>query len=360
MAYLDQKLMEEEKAKAIIEGCNIALSGAADDAFLTDAMQGGAGTSTNMNINEVIANLALQSLHKNPGEYRYIDPLDDVNRGQSTNDVYPTALRIAVIRQARELSAACNQLAASLRQKEAAFANVLKLGRTELMDALPITLGLEFGAYARAIKRDSQRIAGIEERLSTVNLGGTAVGTGSNAPKNYALKVIDCLREITGMNLSRAEFPMDPTQNNDAFVEVSGRLKALAVNLMKIAGDIRLMNSGPSGGFGEISLKPLQAGSSIMPGKVNPVIPEMTVQAAIKVMGNDTAITTAAASGNLELNAFLPLIADCLLENFQLLSRTVTSFREKCIEPLKANDENCRAHLDRSLFWQRAHTLYRV
>ncbi len=349
IAYRDLGLMEESTANAIIAACDEALSGDADDAFCTDAMQGGAGTSTNMNVNEVIANLALKNLGKPMGDYETVNPLDDVNRGQSTNDVYPTALRIAVIRHVRELSEACAELEESLEHKESTFADVLKLGRTELMDALPITLGQEFGAYAHAIARDRWRIFKVEESLIQVNLGGTAVGTGSNADRNYTYKVVDILRDLTGINLARVEYPMDLTQNNDVFVEVSGLLKALAVNLMKIAGDLRLMNSGPLGGFGEISLKPLQAGSSIMPGKVNPVIPEMTIQAAIKAMGNDLAITTAAACGNLELNAFLPLIADCLLDSFQILNRTVVAFREKCIEPMEANKEACRAHLDHSL-----------
>ncbi len=349
MAYLDLHLMEETKAGAIIEGCNVILQGGADQAFFTDALQGGAGTSTNMNVNEVVANLALQYLGKEPGDYGTVSPLDDVNRGQSTNDVYPTALRIASIREARKLSEACARLHHSLRKKAAEFSDILKLGRTELMDALPITLGQEFAAYARAIARDRTRIGQAEEKLRRINLGGTAVGTGSNANRRYAYKVVDALRDLTGIGLIRAEDAMDLTQNNDVFAEVSGQLKTLAVNLMKIAGDLRLMNSGPLGGLGEISLPPLQAGSSIMPGKVNPVIPEMTVQAALKVMGNDQAITTAAACGNLELNAFLPLVADCLLENFRLLTGTVTALTEKCVDHLTANREACRRHLDRSL-----------
>lgn len=346
---LSLRLMDEKKADAIVRACDMVLDGRADGSFVTDALQGGAGTSTNMNVNEVLANLALGILGMKPGEYSIISPLDDVNRGQSTNDVYPTALRIAAIQMVRELSEECAGLQESLQKKEQEYADILKLGRTELMDAMPITLGQEFGAYAQAIARDRWRIYKVEERLRQVNLGGTAVGTGSNTDRKYTFKVIDVLRDLTGIGLARAEYPMDLTQNNDVFVEVSGLLKALAVNLMKIASDLRLMNSGPNGGLGEITLKELQAGSTIMPGKVNPVIPEMATQAAIKVIANDTAVTLAAASGNFELNAFMPIIADSLLESLSLLKNAVQIFREKCIDVLAPNRENCLAHLNQSL-----------
>jgi aspartate ammonia-lyase len=349
MTHSSLKLMEEKKAGAIIRACDMILEGKADNAFITDVLQGGAGTSTNMNVNEVVANLALQILGIKPGEYSVLNPLDDVNRGQSTNDVYPTALRIVSIQMVRELSDECARLQESLQKKEQEFADILKLGRTELMDAVPITLGQEFGSYAQAIARDRWRIYKVEERLRQVNLGGTAVGTGTNANRKYAYKVIDMLRELTGIGLARAEYPMDLTQNNDVFVEVSGLLKALAVNLMKISTDLRLMNSGPNGGLGEITLKEMQAGSTIMPGKVNPVIPEMTTQAALRVMANDMAVSMAAANGNFELNAFMPLIADSLLESLSLLTNTVSIFRRKCIEVLVPNRENCMAHLNRSL-----------
>ncbi|MDF2595792.1 MAG: aspartate ammonia-lyase [Clostridia bacterium] len=349
LAHQELRLLDNEKTDAIIKACDAALSGEADHAFITNALQGGAGTSTNMNVNEVIANMALKLSGRSLGDYHFIHPLDHVNKGQSTNDVYPTALRIAAIKEIRALSEECGKLQESLQKKEVAYAEILKLGRTELMDALPITLGQEFGAYAQAIARDRWRIYKVEERLRQVNLGGTAVGTGSNTNRKFTYKVIDILRELTDMGLSRAEYPMDLTQNNDVFVEVSGLLKALAVNLMKISTDLRLMNSGPHGGFGEITLEELQAGSTIMPGKVNPVIPEMVTQVAIKVMANDSAITLCAASGNFELNAFMPLIADSLLESLSLLTRTLFIFRTKCIETLVPNIDICRAHLDHSL-----------
>ena len=339
-------LIDKNKANAIVEACNIALTGKYNNQFLTNSLQGGAGTSTNMNVNEVIANIALILSNKNVGDYNYIHPLDHVNMGQSTNDVYPTALRIACINLVRDLSLECSKLQESLQKKELEFEHILKLGRTELMDALPITLGQEFGAYAQAIARDRWRIYKVEERLRQINLGGTAIGTGSNTNRKYTYAVTDILREITNMGLARAEYPVDLTQNNDVFVEVSGLLKALAVNLMKISTDLRFMNCQA---FGEIKLKELQSGSTIMPGKVNPVIPEMITQVAIKVMANDQAISISAANGNFELNAFLPLIADSLLESLNILKESIKIFRTNCIDVVVANEENCKKHLNNSL-----------
>ena len=327
-----------------------------DDLFVTQALQGGAGTSTNMNVNEVIANIALKHLGKSYGDYKYVHPLDDVNRGQSTNDVYPTALRIASIFLIRKLSDACAALQTSLQEKENVFQDIEKLGRTEWMDAVPITLGEEFGAYAQAIARDRWRIYKVEERLRQVNLGGTAVGLSDNAQHKYRFRVIEELRHLTGLGLAVAEYPMDLTQNNDVFVEVSGLLKALAVNLMKIANDFRIMNSGPGGGIGELRLKAMQQGSTIMPGKVNPVIPEMTMQCAIRIIANDTAITMAAAHGEFELNAFLPLIADSLLESLELAERAVTIFREKCVETVEPDVQNCKKYLEQSYAFATAYT----
>lgn len=339
-------LLDKNKANAIVEACNIALTGKYNNQFLTNSLQGGAGTSTNMNVNEVIANIALMLSNKKVGDYNYIHPLDHVNMGQSTNDVYPTALRIACINLVRDLSLECSKLQESLQKKELEFEHILKLGRTELMDALPITLGQEFGAYAQAIARDRWRIYKVEERLRQINLGGTAIGTGSNTNRKYTYVVTDILREITNIGLARAEYPVDLTQNNDVFVEVSGLLKALAVNLMKISTDLRFMNCQA---FGEIKLKELQSGSTIMPGKVNPVIPEMITQVAIKVMANDQAISISSANGNFELNAFLPLIADSLLESLNILKESIKIFRTNCIDVVVANEENCKKHLDNSL-----------
>ena len=294
MTYASLGVREKGIYEAIAESCNDVLAGHHTEAFVTEALQGGAGTSINMNVNEVLANLALEKLGYECGRYDIIHPLDDVNRGQSTNDVCPTALRIAAISMLRALSDGCAKLQTALQERENEYDGVKKLGRTELMDAVPIRVGEEFGAWAQGIARDRWRLYKVEERLRQVNLGGTAVGTGENADRKYRFRVIETLRRLTDMGLAAAEYPMDVTQNNDVFVEVSGLLKALATNLFKIANDIRWMASGPYGGIGEIHLAELQQGSTIMPGKVNPVIPEMTMQCAMKVMADDSAITIAA------------------------------------------------------------------
>jgi len=349
--------------RAVVNACDVLLSFGGDgdrqpdgwprdgeqipgfrDLFPLDALQGGAGTSTNMNVNEVVARLAGRLL----GEPACVHPLDDVNRGQSTNDVYPTALRIAAIGLLRELSEACARLQQSLQEREAEFDGIRKLGRTELMDAVPITLGQEFGAFAQAIARDRWRLYKVEERLRQVNIGGAAVGLPPAAQRRYRALVLEELRSLTGIGLAAAEYPMDITQNNDVFVEASGLLKALAVNLMKIAGDLRRMNAGPRGGIAEIRLAPVQAGSTIMPGKVNPVIPEMVIQCAMRVMADDACVTMAAASGEFELNAFLPLIADALLGSLSLLNRCVSLFDEKCVRTLEADEERCAENLENS------------
>ena len=356
LTYIKMEIGKDNVYPAIVQACDHILVGDSDGAFITESLQGGAGTSTNMNVNEVIANLALKELNYACGRYDIIHPLDDVNRGQSTNDVYPTALRIAAIQMLRTLSENCAKLQQELQQKENAFDEIKKLGRTEMMDAVPITLGQEFGAYAQAVARDRWRLYKVEERLRQVNLGGTAVGSGDNANRKYRYKVIEELRDLTDIGLATAEYPMDITQNNDVFVEVSGLLKALAVNLMKIANDLRLMNSGPKGGFGEIRLEPLQLGSTIMPGKTNPVVPEMVMQVAMKVIANDMAITMAAAHGEFELNAFMPLIADSLLENLELLIAVTELFRTKCISSLQPNVERCRELLELSYAFATAYT----
>ncbi|MDR2447271.1 MAG: aspartate ammonia-lyase [Treponema sp.] len=355
-AALVYKELEEKAASGKAEIYR-AIAGACDrilamenlePLFPVDALQGGAGTSTNMNVNEVLANLALKDMGKPVGAYDIIHPIDHINRGQSTNDVYPTALRIAAILALRSLSEQCAKLQESLQKKEASWSDIKKLGRTELMDAVPITLGEEFGAYAQAIGRDRWRLYKIEERLRQVNLGGTAVGNADTAERRYRFLAYERLRELTGIGLAAAEYPMDITQNNDVFVEVSGLLKALSVNLSKIAGDIRLMNAGPRGGIREITVRPLQMGSTIMPGKVNPVIPEMVIQTSIRVQANDLAITIAASRGEFELNAFLPVIADSLLESLCLLERAVVLFRAKCVETITPNEDRCAALLDSS------------
>jgi aspartate ammonia-lyase len=347
-ANRDLGLLDATVASAIEEAAHDLAEGRLPGTVIVDALQGGAGTSLNMNVNEVIANRAEERLGGLRGQHRLVHPLDHVNLHQSTNDVFPTALKVAAIAWLKRLEKAVAALQTAFQDKERAFADVIKMGRTQLQDAVPITLGAEFSAWAEALGRDRWRVFKCEERLRVVNLGGTAVGTGVTAPRDYIFTVVDRLRELTGFGLSRAENLMDATQNVDPFVEVSGILKAHAVNLFKISSDLRLLSSGPRAGFGEIRLPAVQAGSSIMPGKVNPVIAEAVGQTALMVIGNDTALTLAAQSGQLELNAFVPLIAHALLENLSLLTNACTIFRERCVEGIEANAEAMADQVHRS------------
>jgi aspartate ammonia-lyase len=318
-----------------------------DSIVKIDALQGGAGTSLNMCINEIIANRALQILGKSPGD-PYISPLDDANRFQSTNDTFPTALRLAAIRLIKSLEESVVALQESFQAKEKSFSHIVKVGRTEYQDAVLTTLGREMGSYAEAISRDRWRLYKCEERLRVINLGGTAIGTGMAAPRAYIFGVADKLREITGIGFARAENLVEATQNTDIFVEVSGILKALASSLIKICSDLRLLSSGPDAGIGEITLPPRQSGSSIMPGKINPVIPECVTQAAMKVIGLDTTLTIACSSGSLELNPFMPLVADCLLTEIELLARTCHTLKNNCISGITANENICSLHVENS------------
>ena len=342
-------LLDARLGSAIFQAAAEVADGKLADQFPVDALQGGAGTSTNMNVNEVVANRAIELLGGKKGDYSLIHPLDHVNLSQSTNDVYPTALRIAAIRLLQPLSEACAQLQGSLQKKEAEFAGILKLGRTEMQDAVPITLGQEFSAWAEAIARDRWRLYKVEERLREVNLGGTAIGTGLNAERKYVFGVVERLRSLTGIGLARDENMIDPTQNADVFVEVSGLLKACASTLIKISNDLRLLASGPRGGIGEIRLPDLQAGSSIMPGKVNPVIPEMVAQIGYQTIARDLAITLAAQGGQLELNAFLPLIAANLLPAMEELTHAMRLFANRCIDGIEVDSDRCRFHLENSV-----------
>ncbi|MHB1001967.1 MAG: aspartate ammonia-lyase [Armatimonadota bacterium] len=341
--YLDEKV-----GNAIITACDEVASGALSDQFITDAFQGGAGTSMNMNANEVIANRAIELLGGMKGDYSIVHPLDSVNLSQSTNDVVPTAVKLTAIRLLQDTSKAMADLQGALQEKEREFADVLKVGRTEMQDAVPITLGQEFSAWAQAVQRDWWRLYKVEERLRQVNLGGTAVGTGLNADRKYVYMVVDILREITGVGLARAENLIDATQNFDMFVEVSGMLKAAAVDLAKIASDLRILSSGPRAGFAEIKLPELQAGSSIMPGKVNPVVTEAVSQAAFQVMANDQAITLCAMSGQLELNAFIPALAHNLFQSFDMLTASAKLLADKCVRGITADSVRCTELLERS------------
>lgn len=336
---------DKQKADAIEQACHEMTEGLLAESVLVDALQGGAGTSSNMNVNEVIANRALQIMGKELGDYQLISPLDDINLHQSTNDTYPTALKLASIFLLRKLEQSILNLQEAFQQKEKEFADVVKIGRTQLQDAVLTTLGREMAAYAEAFNRDRWRVYKCEERLRVINLGGTAIGSGLGAPRQFIFRVSDNLRELTGIGLARAENLMENTQNTDVFVEVSGILKACATNLVKVSNDLRLLSSGPDAGFGEINLPPVQAGSSIMPGKVNPVIPEAVAQAAMQVIGNDQIITQAAMNGNLELNQFMPLIANALLQSLQLLERATAVLHKKCISGISANTNTCKKHI---------------
>lgn len=333
---------ENKKAQAIIAACEEMAENKLDSHIIIDPIQGGAGTSLNMNVNEVIANRASQIYGDK------IDPIEDINLYQSTNDTYPTALKIASINLLRQLEKEVTSLQDSLQNKEKEFADIVKVGRTQLMDAVLVTLGREFSAYAEAIARDRWRIYKCEERLRVVNIGGTAIGTGLSAPRKFIFNVINKLRDITGIGLARAENMVENTQNLDVFSEVSGILKAHATSLIKISNDLRLMNSGPHAGLAEITLPAVQVGSSIMPGKVNPVIPELAVQVGYKVLGNDLIINQCVAGGQFELNQNSPMLAFSFLESLELLINTNRTLRKRCIKDIKANRENIKKLVENS------------
>jgi aspartate ammonia-lyase len=345
---LDAWRDDPAKADAIEQACREMAEGRLSDAVVVDRLQGGAGTSTNMNVNEVLANRALEILGEPHGAYARVSPLDDANLHQSTNDTFPTALRLAAIRLLHRLEEQVVALQESFQVHEKGFAHIVKVGRTQMQDAVLTTLGREMGAYAESLSRDRWRIYKCEERLRVVNLGGTAIGTGFAAPRQYIFRVVDTLRELTSIGFARAENLTEATQNADVFVEVSGILKALASTLVKVCSDLRLLSSGPEAGLGEIRLPRRQAGSSIMPGKVNPVIPEAVTQAALTVMGYDATIGYAAAMGSLELNPFLPLIAAALFESLLLLARGCETLRRFCVEGIEADEARCREHVEAS------------
>ncbi len=340
--------LEKEKAEAITAACEQILQGKYDDQFVVNRYQGGAGTSTNMNVNEVISNVALTLLGKDKGLYDIIHPINHVNMHQSTNDTFPTAVKIAAIKKIRLLANAYADLQKTFQEKEHEFGHILKVGRTQFMDAVPLLSGQMFGAYAETFSRDRWRIYKVEERLRTVNIGGTAIGTGLNAPLKYTFMMTSLLQESSNIGISRAESLIDNTQNLDAFNEVSGLLKVAASTLVKIGNDLRFLASGPGAGIGEILLKDNQVGSSIMPGKVNPVILEMLVSNAYKVISNDVLINQLVSSGNLELNAFIPMISETLLESLDLLTNTVNKFNDKCAKFLLVNEEKCRENIEKS------------
>jgi len=349
LANRDLGLLDAAKTEAIVAACEEIRSGRLHDQFVVDVVQGGAGTSTNMNANEVIANRALEHLGHARGSYDHLHPLEDVNRSQSTNDVYPTAIKVALHFSAARLSTAMAALRAAFDAKSAEFADVVKIGRTQLQDAVPMTLGQEFGTFAVMLGEDLGRLAEATALIREINLGGTAIGTGLNAPPDYAEVVCRHLAAITGIALTTAPDLIEATQDAGVFVQLSGVLKRIAVKLSKTCNDLRLLSSGPQAGFGEIRLPPVQAGSSIMPGKVNPVIPEVVNQIAFTVIGNDITVTMAAEGGQLQLNAFEPVIAHSLFTSISYLSAGCRVLADRCVPGITAERRHLRQAVEHSV-----------
>ena len=342
-------LLDKRRTQAIVQACDEILEGKFREDFIVDPIQGGAGTSLNMNANEVIANRAIEILGGKKGDYSVVNPNDHVNCGQSTNDVIPTAGKMTSLRLLKKLKKQLLRLHSALEQKADEFDSVIKMGRTQLQDAVPIRLGQEFKAYSVAILRDLNRMDKAMDEMRTLNMGGTAVGTGLNADESYLRRIVPNLSEISGMDPVQAYDLIDATQNLDSFVAVSGAVKACAVTLSKIANDLRLMSSGPRAGFGEINLPAKQNGSSIMPGKVNPVIPEVVNQVAFNAIGNDMTITMAAEAGQLELNAFEPIIFYCLFQSIDTIAYAVNTFVDNCVIGITANETRCRYFVENSV-----------
>ena len=342
VANHDMGLLSDELFNAISQACREIMEGKFHEFFPVDMIQGGAGTTTNMNANEVIANRALELLGHEKGEYAYCHPNNHVNLSQSTNDAYPTAVRIALARSIDGAVASLRELIAAFHAKGEEFSGIIKMGRTQLQDAVPMTLGQEFEAYAANLTEETERLTANMKLFFEINMGATAIGTGINADPDYAGLCTRYLREITGLPLVEASNMIEATSDTGAFIMNSSALKRLAVKLSKICNDLRLLSSGPRCGLNEINLPPRQPGSSIMPGKVNPVIPEVVNQVAFRVIGNDLTITLASEAGQLELNVMEPIIVHCLFESIEMLINAMNTLREKCIAGITANEEVCR------------------
>lgn len=344
------RVLPDDVADAIVWACDEILDhGRCMDQFPTDVFQGGAGTSVNMNVNEVIANLALEHLGYPKGSYSIINPNDDVNKSQSTNDAYPTGFRLGLYAQIGRLRGELTDLIEAFSAKGAEFAGILKMGRTQLQDAVPMTLGQEFAGWAVNLREELRTIETTSELLLEINLGGTAIGTGVNTPIGYAQVAAQKLAEVTGYRIVPAADLVEATPDNGAYVIVHSALKRLAVKLSKICNDLRLLSSGPRCGLAEINLPQLQAGSSIMPAKVNPVIPEVVNQVCFKVIGNDTCVTMAAEAGQLELNVMEPALAAAFFESLTLLRSACVTLRTRCIEGITANAERCADYVYQSI-----------
>ncbi|MFY9570240.1 MAG: aspartate ammonia-lyase [Blastocatellia bacterium] len=342
-------VLDTRIAAAIETAADEVLSGKLRDQFVVDVFQAGAGTSHNMNANEVLANRAIELLGGQKGDYSIVHPNDHVNMAQSTNDVFPTAMRLAALRQVDELIITLDLLAASLRCKSIEFDHIVKSGRTHLQDAVPIRLGQEFGAYASAIEKNSNRIAQAADEIREIGLGGTAVGTGLNAPPGYRKRIVKELSRITNQKLRATQDYFESMQSMAPFVSLSGACRTLATDVIRITNDFRLLSSGPNTGLSEIALPAVQPGSSIMPGKVNPVIAEMSDMVCFQIMGNDLAIGAAAQAGQLELNVMMPVIAFNLLMSLTIMTNAMGVLREKCVEGITANEERCQWYVEHSV-----------
>ncbi len=341
--------LDKKRADAIVKACDEIIAGKMHDQFIVDPIQGGAGTSLNMNANEVIANRAIEILGGDKGNYAIVNPNDHVNYGQSTNDVFPSCGRMTALKLLNRAQKQLERLYEALIKKAEEFDNIIKMGRTQLQDAVPIRLGQEFKAYSSAIRRDIVRFENAKQEMSNLNLGGTAIGTGLNADVQYCQKVVKNIALISGLPVVQAYDLIDATQNLDGYTFVSGAVKACAVNLSKMSNDLRLMSSGPRTGLGEINLPEKQNGSSIMPGKVNPVIPEVVNQVAFNIIGNDMTIAMATEAGQLELNAFEPIIFYNLFQSIETLAYAVSTLVDNCITGITANVERCRSMVDNSV-----------
>ena len=348
-ANFELGLLDPGIKDAIVLACREIRYGKYHNHFVVDMIQGGAGTSTNMNANEVIANRALRILGHNRGEYKYCHPNNHVNLSQSTNDAYPTAVKIALINSNKNLITVLTRLVASFRKKGSDFAHIIKMGRTQLQDAVPMTLGQEFEAYAVTLEEEIERLNFSAKLFLEINMGATAIGTGINTEPGYSELVLKYLREISGLDLILAPNLVEATQDTGSFVMYSSAVKRLAIKLSKICNDLRLLSSGPRAGFNEINLPARQPGSSIMPGKVNPVIPEVVNQIAFKVIGNDLSVTLASEGGQLELNVFEPVIVHSLFESVEMLINGMNTLRHRCIDGIVANEERCRDLVQNSI-----------
>ncbi len=342
LANMDLGVLPENIGKAITEACDAVIAGDFDGQFVVDVIQGGAGTSTNMNANEVIANVALEILGHEKGQYEIVHPNNHVNCSQSTNDAYPTAFRLALLLVIPALMEALQSLSEAFREKAGEFKDIIKMGRTQLQDAVPMSLGQEFGAFATTILEDVERLKVVSGLFYEINLGATAIGTGVNAPPGYAPVVVDHLKKLTGLPMATSMDLIEATSDTGAYVQLSGVLRRVAVKLSKICNDLRLLSSGPTAGFNEINLPKMQPGSSIMPGKVNPVIPEVVNQIAFEVIGMDVTVTLSAEAGQLQLNVMEPIMAFELFMMLEMLKRGSRVLENRCVKGITANAEHCR------------------